>query len=527
MNIPINDIYFIVMLLLACFFGHLTIRIKQYYIFVALFVFLFAGAFYYLHLPKTKLFYLIGGYVLGVIATFIQDKSTEKLDNDVDIVPFFTSKGVKYVKGIKAGASVFGASRSGKTASIISRFLEHFIKDHQTSAYVYDFKDGELAELVLGLKEDATIFAPHMPDKSVRINILAPRYIESTLDVVQFCSVLGNTMMREKGEKGNFFTQGAEGLLAGLIIRFKEDFPEYCTFPHLVAFILAVDFSLDNGETTEPYGLLVAFLKKNNKAYMQASTFVNGKDAKNQTAGLISSLANGLRKIADEDIFWALSSDDYDLHLNKTKGNVFVYVNKPKNYEAMQSIIACVTTTIFNQMMQRNDNKSVIVLDEAFTIKLDAMSTITATMASFGVSTIYCCQDVVQGNQIYGRDGFKAIINNLSTQFFGKANDPDSAKFYESYFPLIKRKEKSRTTGESRNSTTTSTREVPKHRAQEFFELKQGQFGFISSGKAELFQFKMPVIEKKPIPVLKEVTAQQKIDNFNQIINDMQNFISY
>ena len=155
------------------------------------------------------------------------------------------------------------------------------------------------------------------------------------------------------------------------------------------------------------------------------------------------------------------------------------------------------------------------------------MSTITATMASFGVSTIYCCQDVVQGNQIYGRDGFKAIINNLSTQFFGKANDPDSAKFYESYFPLIKRKEKSRTTGESRNSTTTSTKEVPKHRAQEFFELKQGQFGFISSGKADLFQFKMPVIEKKEIPVLKEVTAQQKIDNFNKIINDMQNFISY
>lgn len=525
MIIPINDIIFIVLLAFSGFVGHLTIRIKQYYIFVIAFIILFAFAFSYLNLPKDRLLYLIGAYILGLGATFVQDKSTEKMDNNVDIVPFYTTKGVKYLNGIKAGASVFGASRSGKTASIIARFLEHFIKDHQTSAFVYDFKDGELAELVLGLKKDATIFAPHLPNNSVRINVLAPRYIESTLDIVQFCSVLGSTLMREKGEKGNFFTQGAEGLLAGLIVRFKEDFPEYCSFPHLVAFILAVDFSFDNGETIEPYGLLVDFLKRNEKAYMQASTFINGKDAKNQTAGLLSSLANGLRKIADEDIFWALSSDDYDLQLNKSKGNVLVYVNKPKIYEAMQPIIACIATTVFNQMMQRNDNKSVLVLDEAFTIKLDAMATITATMASFGVSTIYSCQDVVQGYQVYGKDGFKAIINNLSTQFFGKANDPESAKFYESYFPLIKRKEKSRTSGEGRNSTTTSNREVAKHRAQEFFELKQGQFGYISGGKADVYQFKMPVIQPQKMPVIKEVTQQMKTDNFNRIIEEMRTFI--
>jgi len=531
--IPLQDVVLVISSIISTYLGYLTKRITQFYIFILLFLGLICLAYFELNFPIKYILYISVAYSIGFLLTYIKDAFAEDYSNDIDVVPFETTKGTIYLKGIKAGASVFGASRSGKTASIISRFLEHFIKDHNASAYVYDFKDGELAELVLGLKPDATIFAPHLPSKSVRINILAPKYIESTLDVVQFCSVLGSTLIRESGEKGNFFTQGAEGLLAGIILRFKEDYPDYCTFPHIVAFILAVDFNLSNIDTkgkleNDAFGLLVTFLKSNDKAYMQASTFINGKDAKNQTAGLISSLANGLRKIVDEDIFWVLSKDEYDLRLNKSDGNVFVYVNKSKNYEAMQSIIACITTTIFNQMMTRSEdnkvNKSVIVLDEAFTIKLDSMATITATMASFGVSTIYSCQDVVQGYKVYGKDGFKSIINNLSTQFFGKANDPESAKFYEGYFPMVDKKIKSTTRGEGKSSTTTSIREQHRHRSQEFFELSQGKFGFVTFGKANIYQFKMPKIESKKIPVIREISKKEKVENFNKIIEDMRFF---
>lgn len=62
------------------------------------------------------------------------------------------------------------------------------------------------------------------------------------------------------------------------------------------------------------------------------------------------------------------------------------------------------------------------------------MHRIPATLRSYDVATIYVMQDKIQNDMLYGEKVSKAILSNLSYQFFGKVNDQDTAKYYERFF---------------------------------------------------------------------------------------------
>ena len=198
-------------------------------------------------------------------------------------------------------------------------------------------------------------------------------------------------------------------------------------------------------------------------------------------------------------------------------------MNDPKSEEVITPFLATIIHTITKQMMVRHQEPAFILLDEAPTIKLRNMARISATMASFKIATIYCAQDISQAVIQYTRDGFKAILANLSTLFFGRANDPDTGKFYEQYFEPKKIKTHSRTTGQSSSSKTVSEKEVPKVRSHEFTKFTPGKFAFISGGKAELIKFPKYNIELEPLPE-KENLKSKMIDNYTHIIDEINLF---
>lgn len=98
---------------------------------------------------------------------------------------------------------------------------------------------------------------------------------------------------------------------------------------------------------------------------------------------------------------------------------------------------------------------------------------------------------IKQGESLYGDTKFKEIIANFSTLFFGRANESDTAKYYESYFEPKKIKTRSRSSGRGGTSTTVSEKEVPKYRAHEFTNLTTGKFAMINNGKSNMYQFKL------------------------------------
>ena len=258
-----------------------------------------------------------------------------------------------------------------------------------------------------------------------------------------------------------------------------------------------------------------------------------GLASERQTASVLSTLANALRKLAFPESFWVLSGDDVFLDVNDPENNsVITILNEPKADSFLTPIIATLIHTATKQMMVRNRKQSFVLLDEAPTIKLRNMAKIPATMRSFGVSVVYCAQDLVQGVVQYGRDNFKEITANLSTQFFGKANDPDTAKFYEGYFELVKEQTKSvqKSAGGSLWDYTKGInygeKEVSKVRASAFLKLGVGDFAFLSDGKSEIVKFSRPVIQRESLDDSRNLTTEKYNANFYKIIKDVDRIIN-
>lgn len=428
--------------------------------------------------------------------------SEQSMTSDKKYRVYFKLKYGRFkIENIKRGASIIGSAGSGKTESVIYNFLQHFSK-HQFCGILHDYKDFELTEIAHPLFKDKDIafYSIAFDQIHYRVNPIAPRYLPNEESVNELSKVLIENLLEfdesNASSTSKFFNDAVEGLLGGLIWKLKTTYPQFCTLPHLIAIFQSM--------TTKK---LVAFLKSNITSKSMASAFINGMDSDKQTAGVKSTLANAFKKIGSQQLFMVLSKDEVPLNINSNENPAVIsIVNHPKYESAYSPIIAAIIHTVIKQMSVRGQRSSFLMMEEAPTIKLLNMHRIPATLRSYDIATIYVMQDKVQNDILYGDKMSKAILSNLSYQFFGKVNDPDTAKYYERFFELVKMKTTSINKGFNLNFDTRITKgekEVSKRRADVFFRLKQGEFIAFADGKDKKVQFKLQFIEKE--------TPQRKI----------------
>ncbi len=511
-------------------------RVKNYIFRSIIFVLIIGFCYYVFRIfPNIK----IVGLVLFIIPLsfggLIYLFGYEKPPNPIFDIAIRTDKGTKYVSNFLRGISIFGSAGSGKTISLIFPIIKHF-SEQNFAGIIYDFKDGELTELAIPLfKEKLKIIAIHNASISARVNPISPKLINDENDINEIVAVLMDNLINNGAGKGDdFFKDSGSSLLSAVILKFWLDHPSFCTLPHVISFILAVDFSVQEQNFNQSLGeqainqfaKLKAFLTDNDRVAIQGSAFILGLASERQTASVLSTLANALRKISSPKTFWVLSGNEIDFDINSDENrSVISVLNEPKNSKFLSPINASIIHSISKQMMVRNRQPSFLCLDEAPTIKLLNMAQIPATMRSFQVGVIYCAQDIVQGIVQYGRDGFKEILANLSTQFFGKSNDPDTSKFYESYFELVKEKTKSISEKgdflSGGRTITTGEKEVSKYRASRFQNLKVGEFAMLSDGKNQIYHIQAEQITSEKILEKKEISNSMLNSNFTKIINEV------
>ncbi|WP_040533272.1 MULTISPECIES: type IV secretory system conjugative DNA transfer family protein [Flavobacteriaceae] len=430
-------------------------------------------------------------------------------------VSFTTTKGNFKLDNIKRGASIIGSAGSGKTESVVYGFLKHFRKD-SFCGIIHDYKDFELTEMAYPLFKDSDIpFKVISFDKIIhRVNPIAPRYLENEESVNEVSRVLIENLLeqRESGTTGTtkFFNDAAEGLIGGLIWKLKTTYPQLCTLPHLIAIYQYLDTDS-----------LIQFLETNTTSRAMADAFISGKDSDRQTAGVKSTLANALKRISTQRIFMALSADEVPLNINNEQNPAVIsIVNNPKFETSYSPVIATIIHTITKQMSVRNSKPSFLLMEEAPTIRLLNMHRIPATLRSYDIATIYVMQDKIQNDMMYGDKASKAILSNLSYQFFGKVNDPDTAKYYERFFEIIKNPTKSISRGHNLDfdtRITTGEKETPKIRADIFFRLKQGEFITYADGKDKKVQFKLSKINRQLPEGTKQYSSADMNANFERV----------
>jgi len=486
--------------------------------------FLLIGAFvYYLNeqLPLVQIaLYFVCPLILINIGMYVFLHKTDepKSGNAKYQVNFATTKGNFKLDNIKRGASIIGSAGSGKTESVVYGFLKHFEKEG-FCGIIHDYKDFELTEMAYPLFKDGNIpFKVISFDKIIhRVNPIAPRYLENEESVNEVSRVLIENLLeqRESGTTGTtkFFNDAAEGLIGGLIWKLKTTYPQFCTLPHLIAIYQYLDTNS-----------LIQFLETNTTSRAMADAFISGKDSERQTAGVKSTLANAFKRISTHRIFMALSADEVPLNINSPENpTVISVVNNPKFETSYSPVIATIIHTITKQMSVRNAKPSFLMMEEAPTIRLLNMHRIPATLRSYNISTIYVMQDKIQNDMMYGDKASKAILSNLSYQFFGKVNDPDTAKYYERFFEIIKDPTKSISRGHNLDfdtRITTGEKEIPKIRADVFFRLKQGEFITYADGKDKKVQFKLSRIQRQLPEESKQYSQADLSTNFDRIYDE-------
>ncbi|MDF0718141.1 type IV secretion system DNA-binding domain-containing protein [Muricauda sp. 334s03] len=433
-------------------------------------------------------------------------------------VNFATTKGNFKLDNIKRGASIIGSAGSGKTESVVYGFLKHFEKEG-FCGIIHDYKDFELTEMAYPLFKDRDIpFKVISFDKIIhRVNPVAPRYLQNEESVNEVSRVLIENLLeqRESGTTGTtkFFNDAAEGLIGGLIWKLKTDYPKFCTLPHLIAVYQFLDTKS-----------LIQFLETNTTSRAMADAFISGKDSERQTAGVKSTLANALKRISTQRIFMALSADEVPLNINSEENPAIIsVVNNPKYETSYSPVIATIIHTISKQMSVRNSRPSFLLMEEAPTIRLLNMHRIPATLRSYDIATIYVMQDKIQNDMMYGDKASKAILSNLSYQFFGKVNDPDTAKYYERFFEIIKDPTKSISRGHNLDfdtRITTGEKEIPKIRADVFFRLRQGEFITYADGKDKRVQFKLARIQRQLPEESKQFSQTDLAANFERVYDE-------
>lgn len=433
--------------------------------------------------------------VLYSLIDFVKD--VQKIEKKYR-VRFNLNSGSLKLQNIRRGASVIGSAGSGKTESVVYNFLKHFQK-YQFCGVIHDYKNFEITEMVYPLFKEAKMpfHIVSFDDIYARVNPIAPRYMEDEESVNEVSRVLLENLLEQRESiamgSSKFFNDAVEGLLGGLIWKLKTTYPNYCTLPHLIATYEYLD--------TES---LIDFLSSDHTSKAMANAFISGKGSERQTAAVLSTLANALKKINTKRIFMTLSADDVPLDINNSKNpGVVVIVNNPKFETAYSPVIATIIHTITKQMSVRHQKSSFILIEEAPTIRLLNMHRIPATLRSYDIATIYVMQDKIQNDMMYGDKASKAILSNLSYQFFGKANDPDTAKYYERFFEIVKKP----TTTISKSSNlsfdsriSTGEKEVSKIRSDVFFRFKRGEFISFADGKERRVRFKLPKIVRELPP---------------------------
>ena len=429
------------------------------------------------------------------------------------------------MQNIKRGIAIFGSAGSGKTESGFVPILKH-AGERNIPCLCYDYKNGEITEIAHFFFQNSTIkqatIIPHSPMYSDRVNPFLPKYIPTEQHLRQqtkliFANLKKVDNVKESGS--SFFDKIPEPTLAAVIWRLKVDYPEMCTLPHAVALCLV--------KTPKE---IVDFISKNPYSRAIGSPLVDSLISENQMAGVKASLSLPLTDLALPTIFWVMSANDVDLDINNPENPTFLsIINDPRLERINAPFISVIISTAINSMQIRNRPGSFLLFDEGTTFYIDGISKIPATMRSYNIATVFSTQDRALAKENYGDVITSSLLANLSYQMIGKANDPDSVRYYKNISEEIEKRTVSRSFtnsvigGDTR--TSEGTRETSKYKNQDFTRLKQGQFFVFADGKDKLYNFDLFPFKRLELKVKHHITEKDLNDNFNRIMEDVKGII--
>jgi type IV secretory pathway TraG/TraD family ATPase VirD4 len=428
---------------------------------------------------------------------------------------------------------IIGGPGAGKSFSLIEPIIVQSIQQGFTGI-LYDYKFPSLASIAKKASElyssDVKFFYINFEDftRTHRVNPLCPSLMKSISYADEYANCIMSNLKPESIKNPTFWSDSAKAYLTSAIWFMREEYPQFCTLPHVISLLL---------ESTKD---VVELLSSNPETRGMVSSLRQSVESKadNQTAGVVSTLLTALQKIYTKEISWVLSGNDFSLDVNNPDNKNFVTLGNSATLPSVFApVIALITTVATRNMNQIGKAPSAIILDEAPTLFIPDFEKLPAISRSYRIAITFAAQDISQIETMYGKSKKDAIVASLNSQFFGNVRSVSAAEYVVNLWGAHYVQQASRSMSSNQSDTgasisdSTSVSEQRRNRIeiQEVLDLKPGEF-YVQLVESNVTSSKVQ-IKGKPLdtmPSLNSFTDVSDIDirnNFIKIQQDVQDIL--
>lgn len=323
-----------------------------------------------------------------------------------------------------------------------------------------------------------------------------------------------------KKEQQNEWVAGGLGILRGVAFRFWDEFPEHCTLPHILAFIM-----------TASARQLSLFLQQNLVSEMLAGAYLKAEGSEKTQASYLSTLCNNLATVSqNEEIAYVLSGDDFDFNLiDPENPKLFAVSNNFSKNSVYAPVISMLMTISARQFSMQNRVPFVYFLDEMTTVNIKNFETLPSVLREYKAAFILLTQSGSKVENQYGRLDRSSVEANFGNQFFGRTKDVESLKYYPMIFGKEEKERRSRSTGKSGGSTnrsvTVSSQKEDIYQGKDFADLEPGEFiGSATRANVSYFKVKLEMYDdrnEEPLPDVRVLEPGELGRNFARILEEV------
>lgn len=423
---------------------------------------------------------------------------------------------------------IIGTPGSGKSFALIEEIIAQLI-DKMFTVLIYDFKFDTLSKITYNywlrkkqrLEKEAPEKLEMLPEvfmlcfdnmeKTHRANPINPCLMKSQTDASDAASIIMKNLNREWIKRNDFFSRSAISFVSGLIWFLKKKAEELgkniCTLPHVITLsTVSIEYLLEIMlQDLEVRSLMIPF-----KDALE-------REAVQQLAGQTASAQISLSMLANKELFYVMTGNDFQLDINNPKKPKIVCIqNNPDRSEIYSAPIGLYINKILQVVNKPGCRPLGLILDELPTIFIMGLRKIIDTGRSHYVATIIGIQSITQLIADYGKELADVIFDNCSNVFSGAAKG-ETARRISEIFGKIHQEKKAKTV--TRNDTTTniSTAMLEVLPKSKITAMSTGHFGGIVADT-----FEHPIKQKLCYGLLKPDMESKKIQNKYEtpIIND-------
>lgn len=323
-----------------------------------------------------------------------------------------------------------------------------------------------------------------------------------------------------KKEQQNEWVAGGLGILRGVAFRFWDEFPEHCTLPHILAFIM-----------TASARQLSLFLQQNLVSEMLAGAYLKAEGSEKTQASYLSTLCNNLATISqNEEIAYVLSGDDFDFNLiDPENPKLFAVSNNFSKNSVYAPVISMLMTISARQFSMQNRVPFVYFLDEMTTVNIKNFETLPSVLREYKAAFILLTQSGAKLENLYGKLDRSSVEANFGNMFLGRTKDVEALKYYPLFFGKEEKERRSRSSGKSgassSSSVTVSSQKEDIYQGKDFADLEPGEFiGSATRASVSYFKVKLEMYDdrnEEPLPDVRVLEPGELGRNFARILEEV------